>query len=128
MEQIHEEKIVSSKIERVLEAFINATECIPRGICEPNAAQVVVSKHYVAFNSKDGEIRLVRDGKSVFVEVETDGCKIFTTEYDMFVLKDGRRKVYSPRLAVGGGVYTVDEFTAFVRRGFKALLSAANWV
>ena len=124
----HEEKIVNSEIERVLKAFIDAVVCVPRGICLPDEAKIIISKYHVAFISDSGRIRLVQD-KSFFVEAEANGCKIFTTDdYDMFVLKDGKEKIYSPRLVINSRIYTVDEFIDFVRRGFRAILSAANWV
>jgi hypothetical protein len=101
--------------------------CVPRGICESDVAQIAVSKYYVAFINGSGEIRLVRGGKSLFVEVETNNHKIFTAD-DVFVLKDDKQKVYSPRLMVNNNVYTVDKFIEFIRMGFQSILSAANWV
>jgi len=130
MEQIqvrHEEKIINAEIERVMKAFIDAVVCVSHGICLPDEAKTIISRYHVAFISDSGMIRLVQD-KSLFVEAEANGCKIFTTDYDMFVLKDGKEKIYSPRLVINSRVYTVDEFIDFVRRGFRAILSAANWV
>jgi hypothetical protein len=128
MEQ-HEETINEiGEIERVLEAFMRSVECVPRGICIPDNARVDISKYYVGFVSPHGIIRLERDGKSIFVTVEAGGCRLITTSYDMFMYRDDKKKVYSPRIAVGSNVYTVDEFVAFMRRGFQVLLSAASWV
>lgn len=129
MEQIqtrHEEEIINAEIERVMKAFIDAVVCVSHGICLPDEAKIIVSRYHVAFISDSGMIRLVQD-KSLFVEAEANGCKIFTTDY-MFVLKNGKKKIYSPRLVINSRVYTVDEFIDFVRRGFRAILSAANWV
>jgi hypothetical protein len=110
-----------------MKAFIDAVVCVSHGICLPDEAKTVISRYHVAFISDSGMIRLVQD-KSLFVEAETNGRKIITTDYDMFVLKDGKEKIYSPRLVINSRVYTVDEFIDFVRRGFRAILSAANWV
>jgi hypothetical protein len=132
MEQIqvqHEEKIINGEIERVLKAFIRAAECVPQGICEPNAARITVSRYYVTFHSHVGEVTLARDGKTIFAEVRTEGNKIFTAD-EVFVLKDDRQrvKIYSPRVVINGSVYTTDEFIDFVRRGFWALMRAVGWV
>jgi hypothetical protein len=127
MEQTFREIITNDKIERVLEAFKSAVECTPRGICEPGGSHIAVSRRYVAFADK-GEVRLERDGKQLFVEVRTDGCRLVTDAWDMFVLRCGGNAFISPRLAVGGKIFTTDEFIEFVRRGFRALLRTADWV
>jgi len=122
----HKEVIRNPEIENVLMAFKDAVECVPRGICQPDDAHVVVSKYYVAFtDSSRGEVKLV---SSVFVEVRAGNYLLFTDDWDMFVFKNGRQTAYSPRIAVGGKTLTTDEFVEFVRKGFQVLLSAANWV
>jgi hypothetical protein len=123
----HKEVVRNPEIESVLTAFKNAVECVPRGICTPDDAHVVVSKYYVAFLYGDGELKLIRDGKSLFAEVRASGCRLLTGS-DMFVFKNSRQTAYSPRIAVGGKTLTTDEFVEFVRKGFQVLLSAANWV
>jgi hypothetical protein len=122
----HKEIIRDSKIERILMAFKDAVECVPRGVCRPDEAHIAVSKYYVAF-IHEGEIRLMREGKFLLVEVKADNSRLITDGWDMFVLRNGGQIISSPRLAVGREIFT-DEFVEYIRKGFQALLSAASWV
>jgi hypothetical protein len=133
MEQIFQEVIINGEIERILEMFRSTVECVPRGICLPDEAKIVVSKYYVSFID-DGEVKLVNGGASSFVEVRAGSYLLLTNSWNMFALKHMDKLIaYGPRVAVGKEVYTADELIEFVRRGFKAILSkailsAANWV
>jgi hypothetical protein len=95
MEQTHKEVIENNEIKHVLRAFIDAVECVPRGICEPDAVDMSVSKRYVVAFVGGGEVRLDRDGKSVFAQVRTGNYKLLTTKWDMFVLRGNRQIVYT---------------------------------
>jgi len=130
MEQVlHKEVITSGEIERILEAFRGAIECAPRGVCLPDEAHIVASKYYVAFVAYNGEVRLVRNGASPYVEVKANDYSLIINSWGMFTLKRGNRLVaYGPRIAVGKEVYDVDEFVEFVRKGMRILLNVANWV
>jgi len=127
MEQRHEEKITNREIEHVLRTFVRAVECVPRGVCEPDTARVVVSRHYVAFVVPNGEVKLINDG-GLFAEVVAGNYKVMTDAWDMFTLKNDKQRIYSPRFVVDNKVYTTDEFVDFVRKGFQSLLGAAGWV
>jgi hypothetical protein len=125
MEQ--QEVITNSEIEHILEMFKNAVQCVPRGVCLPDDAHVVVSRHYVVFTFSGGEVKLVRSGP--FVEVRAGSYLLFNNSWDMFVLRNGKQVVYSPRIAIGGKTLDTNEFAKFVRKGFQVLLGvAANWV
>jgi len=124
-------KIVPNReIVQVLRAFRDAVMCVPRGICVPDAAQVAVSKYFVSFVHGDGEVKAARNG----VEVRAGGYALFVDSYGMFVLLrrngDGtvKRLAYGPRLVLDNEIYTADEFIDYVRKGIKALLSAAIWL
>jgi hypothetical protein len=122
----HREVIINDEIECVLMAFKNAAECVPRGICQPDEAKIIVSKYYVAFTDGRGEVKLVRGG---FVEVRAGSYLLFTNSWDMFTLKHaGKLLAYGPKLAVGRDIYTTDEFIEYIRKSFKVLLSATGWV
>lgn len=107
--------------------FKNAAECISRGICQPDEANIVISKYYIAFiseyASERGEVKLMREGKSLYVEVRAGNSRLVTDDWDMFVLN---KRTVSPRLTIGNETFTKDEFIEFVRKGFQSILR--TWV
>jgi hypothetical protein len=123
----HVEVIKNDRVERVLMEFKDAAECVPRGICRPDEAHVVISKYFIAFIGNEGEVRLVRDGK-LHAEVRVNNTRLVTDSWDMFVFRSGSGLINSPRLAVGNAVFTTDEFIEFIRRGFQSIMLEANWV
>jgi hypothetical protein len=123
------EKITNAEIAHALEMFWQAVECMPSGACLPDEVHIVASKNYVVFISPRGdEVRLIRDDKSVHLIVKAGNYKLVTDSWDMFTLKSGKRVIYSPRIVIGRETYTTDELIEYVRKGFKALLNAVNWV
>jgi hypothetical protein len=123
----HKETIRNREIEHVLTTFKNAAECISRGICQPDEANIVISKYYIVFiseyASERGEVKLMREGKSLYVEVRAGNSRLVTDDWDMFVLN---KRTVSPRLTIGNETFTKDEFIEFVRKGFQSILR--TWV
>jgi hypothetical protein len=124
----HKEVVINREIEQVMETFRSAIECVPRGICLPDSAHIIVSKYEISFITPGGEVKLMRGDKSTFVEVRAGDVRLINDSWDMFVLRSGNKVINSPRLAVGNMVFTTDEFVEYIRRGFQVILSAANWV